>query len=82
MAKQEAVSMQMDGALEAKVEAYCEFHDIKRETLLKSAMAEFLKEHDPELDQLMNGYVEMAQLNAEICQEFSACESEAYSHIR
>jgi len=81
MAKQEAFSVMLDSALQSEIDAYCEMHAVDRAKLVQEAMAEFMRAHDPELSQLVSGYTEMAAINAEICREFTACESEAYSHI-
>jgi len=81
MAKQEAFSVVLDGALQSEIDAYCEMHTIDRARLVQMAMAEYMHAHDPELSQLVSGYTEMAAINAQICQEFTACENEAYSHI-
>ncbi len=50
--------------------------------VITEAVAKFLQSQAPEINQLISGYVAMGQINTEISHAFSACESEAYAHIR
>lgn len=52
------------------------------ETQLMSEMVKYcLKESINKMDVMRKGYVEMANINLEICSEFDSCDSEAHSYI-
>lgn len=66
----------------AQLEAYCAVHETTPSAVVTQMVGELLAKQQPELADLIQGYVEMASLNTEICHEFIACENEAYAHIR
>ena len=76
------VLIHVDAGLLKKIDTYCNDYSLSEEDLIEGALGEYLVSREKELNSLINGYVEMAHLNSEICEEFTACESEAYSHIR
>ncbi|EKQ00013.1 programmed cell death antitoxin [Lacticaseibacillus casei 21/1] len=82
MKKQTSVAVTFDDAIKARLDAYCELNDIDAQVVITEAVATFLKSQAPEINQLISGYVAMGQINTEISHAFSACESEAYAHIR
>lgn len=51
------------------------------QTAVQEALNEFINMHGEEIAQLIAGYRAMGNLNEEICDEFTACEAEAYSHF-
>lgn len=80
-AKGKKLSVMVDTTVYAQMETYCEIYDIDENDLMNDAMYDFIQEHKKPVEDLINGYAEMAQLNAEIANEFSACEAEAYLRI-
>ncbi|MFD1670570.1 hypothetical protein ACFQ5M_00500 [Agrilactobacillus yilanensis] len=79
--EQKKLSVQVDGNLSREVEAYCSMYAIDTQQVIESALSEYLEQHQPLMEELIEGYTEMASINSEICQEFSASECEAYLHI-
>ncbi|ANK60232.1 MULTISPECIES: hypothetical protein [Loigolactobacillus] len=71
-----------DEQTKKKIDAYCEYYSVDENDLVNGAMMEFFKIHQQKLDTLINGYIEMGHLNAEIAREFSPCECEADQLIR
>ncbi|KRM86635.1 hypothetical protein [Lacticaseibacillus thailandensis] len=78
---QDQLSVSMDAAMEEKIESYCELNDVDMQTAVHEALNEFINMHGEEIAQLIAGYRAMGNLNEEICDEFTACEAEAYSHF-
>ncbi|BAN75496.1 MULTISPECIES: antitoxin [Lacticaseibacillus] len=82
MKKQTSVTVTFDAAIKARLDAYCELNDTDTQDVITTAVAKFLQSQAPDINQLISGYVVMGQINTEISHAFSACESEAYAHIR
>ena len=82
MKKETSVTVALDSAIKARLDAYCELNDMGGQDVSTEAVAKFLQSQAPEINQLISGYVAMGQINTEISHAFSACESEAYAHIR
>lgn len=75
------LSVQVDGELSQEVETYCDVYSVDTQDVIETALSEYLEERQPLMQELIEGYTEMASINSEICQEFSASECEAYLHI-
>ncbi|KRN27880.1 hypothetical protein IV38_GL001719 [Lactobacillus selangorensis] len=71
----------MDAALFKQVSDYCELSALETDELIEQAVRSYLQPRQQQLEEFAQGYVDMAQLNREIAQEFSQCESEAYALI-
>ncbi|WP_390410313.1 antitoxin [Lacticaseibacillus jixiensis] len=82
MAQAEFLQVNMTEALRAKLDSYCRTCVTDPSDLIDTILAQFLDAQAQEAESLAAGYREMASLNTEICHEFTACESEAYDHIR
>lgn len=79
--EQKKLSVQVDGNLSREVETYCDIYAVDTQAVIESALSEYMAQHQPMMRELIEGYTEMASINSEICQEFSASECEAYLHI-
>ncbi len=63
------------------VATFCEYYDVDEEAVRSGVVSSYVRCHAHDFDGLVDGYRAMAALNAEICAEFTACESEAYRSI-
>lgn len=77
-----SLTVHIDPALLDKVQLYCDMHATDPSTVVAALLDNFMTTKNDEMMQLVHGYMEMASLNTQICHEFTACESEAYGHIR
>ncbi|GAF39451.1 hypothetical protein JCM14202_1314 [Agrilactobacillus composti DSM 18527 = JCM 14202] len=78
--EQKQLLVKVDAKLTQEVETYCSIYSVDEQEVIQSALSEYLEQRQETMRSLIAGYTEMASINSEICQEFSACESEAYLH--
>ena len=81
-ANHERLSVNLDVKLVQEIKTYCEVYGLDEIDLIQDAIHEFMATRQAKVDNVINGYVEMANLNSQIAAEFNACESEAYARIR
>ena len=81
-ANREQLSVKLDVELVQAIKQYCEVYAIDENDLIQDALHEFMATRQSKVDNVINGYAEMASINSQIAAEFNACESEAYAHIR
>ncbi|KHO11895.1 hypothetical protein OA78_2319 [Latilactobacillus curvatus] len=81
-ANREQLSVKLDVELVQAIKQYCEVYALDENDLIQDALHEFMATRQSKVDNVINGYAEMASINSQIAAEFNACESEAYAHIR
>ncbi|QFP79066.1 hypothetical protein [Latilactobacillus graminis] len=81
-ANQKQRPVKLDVELVQEIEQYCEVYALDENDLIRDALHEFMTTRQAKVDNIINGYAEMASINSQIAAEFNACESEAYAHIR
>ncbi|WP_179396110.1 antitoxin [Lacticaseibacillus absianus] len=72
---------QLAPQLQRSLAAYCQAHTVSAEAVMAVALRCFLAGENQDVAEMIGGYLDMGALNAEICHEFTACESEAYAHL-
>lgn len=77
-----AFDLHLDATVMENMTTYCDLHQTDANTLVNAAVADFLENHDPQLVQMIRGYLDMAALNKQISADFGLCESEAARLIR
>lgn len=80
-ANREQLSVKLDVELVQAIKQYCEVYALDENDLIQDALHEFMATRQAKVDNVINGYAEMASINSQIAAEFNACESEAYAHI-
>ncbi|MCS8616968.1 hypothetical protein [Latilactobacillus curvatus] len=81
-ANREQLSVKLDVELVQAIKQYCEVYALDENDLIQDALHEFMATRQSKVDNVINGYAEMASINSQIAAEFNACENEAYAHIR
>ncbi|AEV94553.1 hypothetical protein [Pediococcus claussenii] len=63
-------------------QTYCEFFAIDPNKVRDDQVEAFFEKHSStNFGALQNGYIEMAQLNRQITNDFSSCEAECEAHL-
>lgn len=81
MTEADALMSRFDAVTKRRMQAYCAAYQTDANQVVKAVVTAFLADQAAVLDRLVAGYVEMADLNTAICEEFSASESEAYAYV-
>ncbi|WP_125705780.1 antitoxin [Lacticaseibacillus daqingensis] len=78
---QEIHVLPLEPQLQAQLDQYCQAHAVTAEQVAVIALRSFLAQDNQGVAEMIGGYLDMGALNAAICREFTACESEAYAHM-
>lgn len=73
------VEVQLEADIYEQVQEYCLLADLEEKELVNNVVKRIVNEKLHIIDTLRKGYAEMAKINLDICNEFEACEKEAFS---
>lgn len=79
--RNETLRIELETGIYKEVAEFCRETNTNENELMTELVQCFLKDGKQMLDTMRKGYIEMAHINLEICNEFERCEAEATSLI-
>lgn len=73
------VEVHLEADIYEQVQKYCTLVELEEKELVNNVVKNIVNEKLHIIDTLRKGYVEMAKINLDICDEFEACEKEGFS---